>query len=238
MKQVLIVTNLLTAGFLLWLFLGGKILFTPQSNSSTTSNCNTCTNICSDYFGKSVTKYDVATLKKLVEPYKPGIGNKTNTQPAPNIWFSLDTLKRFIWNIEHNVCGIKCGDKNFNAQLGVRIYFAKYPDANIMQGITDLLNVNPTFANQQTLFMIPTFDETDITQAPAVTKHIDFDPTNRGTFKSSSCSFQKLDVTSGAVLAFGIPLAPAPPPQGNTNNTQGQNHGTLCPPLTCDGAAF
>lgn len=229
MKKILIITNLLTASALIWFLVYGN----KSSGNSTGTDCNTCTNICSDYsvINKGITKYDVAVLDSISKYYK----HSAAPDASSNIWFSLDTLKRFIWNIENGVCGIKCSKElQSNHELGIRIYFAKYPAVvGSASGFRDLQNVNTLFAKQQTLFMIPTYDSI-ITTSPRNVKHIDFDPSNRTTFDYKRCAFQKIDLSSGFVMALGGLAPPPPPPSG----TPGQNHGGLCPPVCDGGEAF
>jgi len=226
MKFFLIATNLATVGLLAFLYFNGNIGF----SNNRAAKCNTCTNICADYSGKGITRYDIGVLKKMSDDDKNAAGFKK----ARNIWFSLDTLKRFIWNIEKNTCGLPCGkDNTFSTPLGIRIYFARYPNAAEMKITPDLQNVDPLFAEQQTLFMIPTFDNV----LPTGVQHVDFDPTNTGTFSSINCVFQKIDGSSGQVAALGI-NHPPPPVSGAVNNTTAQNHGGLCPPVCSGGEAF
>jgi hypothetical protein len=224
MKLFLILTNIATVGVIAFLYFNGNI----GSTNSRAAKCNTCTNICADYSGKGITKYDISVLEKMSYYYKNTTGSKT---ASSNIWFSLDTLKRFIWNIEKGTCGLKCdNNENFNAQLGIRIYFARYPDAVYMKNQPDLINVDPNFADQQTLFMIPTFDSIGSNKVT----HIDFDPSNIGTFNSQNCIFRRIDGTSGPVTAMGFNSTLPPPPVGGPTSTTAQNHGGLCPPV-CDG---
>lgn len=67
---------------------------------------------------------------------------------ARSIWFSLETIKRFIKEIER---AVPRGDGR--PVLGVRIYYAKYPklpDARLSK-------VDSTFQGRHTLFMVPTY---------------------------------------------------------------------------------
>lgn len=232
MKKILIATNILAVGLFTWLYINGNIVFDKPARVAI---CNTCTNICSDYSGKGITKYDVRTLDTLSKLHKRNAAKFGSTS---NIWFSLDTLKRFIWNIEHSVCDIKIkcdGDKKFSPSLGIRIYFAEYPDTAYMSTVKDLKDVNPSFAKMQTLFMLPTYDSIDSTLGQLLVKHIDFDPTNLKTFDNKRCAFQKIDLGSGTVLSTGFTFRSY---TRTNNNTTGQNHGGLCPPVCDGGEAF
>jgi hypothetical protein len=82
-------------------------------------------------------------------------GGKTlqNQDPdARSVWFSLDRLKNFIWHVEKANCDSGCNE----ASLGLRIYFAKYPDLN-NTNYTGLKDVPKNYSNHHTLFMVPTY---------------------------------------------------------------------------------
>jgi hypothetical protein len=118
-----------------------------------------------------------ALAKSLSENYVKDEGKKfigknvdsntirTTTEDATCVWFSLETLKRFVWHVEQSACAHPCDIKPV---LGVRIYYAKYPDSAEMANHPELKNVKPAFAEHHTLFMVPTFQDSG--------KHIDFDP--------------------------------------------------------------
>jgi hypothetical protein len=237
MKNVLIITNLLTAGLLAGLFINGNVFF----NLKPIPECNTCTNICSDYTGKPINKLEVRMLQDISSNYKTSVigASLTNTKiaktDASNIWFSLDTLKRFIWNIESNTCNINCDGKK-KLELGIRIYFARYPDARTMTHYTDLNNPQTKyFENCHTLFMVPTYD---LYYPGKGLQHMDFDPTSKSI--SANCTIPPIDTLEGSTtIALMLP-SPAPqPPTSVSSSTSAQNHGGLCPPLKCDpGASF
>jgi hypothetical protein len=220
MKKLLIVSNLATIGFIAFLFFNSNI----GCINNSAAKSNTCTNICADYSGEGITRYDFSLLDTMSKYDKSTVGS----QEARNIWFSLDTLKRFIWNIENSACGLSCdNEQTFQTKLGIRIYFARYLDfsqANLKK-YPDLQTVDPLFSDQQTLFMIPTFD---IDPNSKTVQHVDFDITK--PFSSNNCAFQRIENNSGPMAALG--------PNQASQNTAAQNHGGLCPPVCDGGRAF
>lgn len=70
-----------------------------------------------------------------------------NTVPtdARSVWFSLDTLKKFIWNLEQEVCNNKCIDKK---TLGLRFYYAEYPQQQVWDKL-EPLDADPVINREQ-----------------------------------------------------------------------------------------
>jgi hypothetical protein len=132
----------------------------------------------------------------------------TNDRDASSIWFGLDTLKKFIWMIENLNCMNQCHDS-----LGIRFYYARYPDTATMRGTYDLASLNLNYANKHTLFGIPTFRLGGV--------NIDFNPLTgcRGAFDSTKPS-------SPNYLLFSLMGLPG---------SDGQNHGGLAPPPDEEG---
>jgi hypothetical protein len=67
-----------------------------------------------------------------------------------SVWFSLATLESFIYSIKHAF-----PDSNKMPKLGVRVFFAKYPDK--MSDYESLLGLDSTIANHQTVFFVPNY---------------------------------------------------------------------------------
>jgi hypothetical protein len=92
---------------------------------------------------------------------------------AQCVWFSLDTLEKFIWSVKSLTCE-KSGTRDL--QMGLRIYFATYPEDVGVNGAAarqnpDYKNVNPAYGKLHTVFIVPTFQDNDST-------NYDFDPTD------------------------------------------------------------
>lgn len=208
-----------------------------------------CTPICMDYSGVPKFRMNSNVLKMMSANYFYGNApvNHNTLNDAKSVWFSLITLKTFIWQIENAVCMSKKPCKATDSLLGIRIYYARYPVNKFntlwLQYQADLGTLLPSHANyakQHTFFMVPTFD---INGA-----HWDFDPfsasfnkkcipdtlgkTLGGSWKMSEKSTY-IPLTSGFMIAA---LAPNPDPTA-------KNHGELCPPYPnntppCPGAYF
>jgi hypothetical protein len=154
---------------------GGVIYFgTSLLRSDTLPSCtSTCDCICTDYSGlPAFQPINTQVLRKMAQDFQ----NTRNTQnddrdldrnkypirDASSVWFALDDLKRFIWEIEHRTC-----DCEMPKELGVRIYYARYSDDLSEHGIIDNID---DYKLKHTVFMVPTFDRLRGT----VVDHIDF----------------------------------------------------------------
>jgi hypothetical protein len=173
---------------------------------------------------------------------------------ARSVWFSVETLKEFIYNIEKANCNNGCSKK---LELGIRIYYAQYPSGSYftnMQGTAiynDLSNFivtdNPLYQKNHTVFMVPTFDNKIGKTNPAGVIHIDFDPWHMGNDCNNPLSIAQLDSVPGfnsLILApdqpqFGrLKRSPVAGGIGLTNNSMIQNHGGLVPPDDPKGNGF
>jgi hypothetical protein len=171
---------------------------------------------------------DVRMLKDMALEYRNRmdptfINNHPSLKDAETIWFSLDSLKRFIWQIETTVCKNKCGDATKNLDMGLRIYYARYPTTGNQATYPQLKGVDPTYKDMHTVFMVPTYDNMNGT----VLDHIDFDPSK---FDAAKCRYIGLDSTVGTVMAFGG-FYNQPAQATGSSSTTAKNHGTLCPPI-------
>lgn len=142
-------------------------------------------------------------------------GQRTGEQDSRYVWYDLKRLKQFIALIEGAMCRSGCSN---NTSLGIRFYFAKYPERKDMGMFPALYNVPYDYALHHTFFMVPTFWD------PAKGINVDFDPAGLGT----SCSLEPLDPVKG-----GVYLATGPSDGGG-----GQNHGGMRPPPPEDGEIF
>ena len=181
------------------------------AKTSPTGQTDECNNVCMDYSGNpDYTIIDGETVKRMASDYR----NTPNLIPddANSVWFELDDLKKFIWNIEKSVCENRCSSDSLN--LGIRIYYARYPQTGpgTPAPFTELI---PEYQGMHTVFMVPTYDLPGSNNA-----HFDFYLDK----PFANCSPVRIpeDDTIDPVGLF-IPI--------------GKNHGTLCPPY-CNGAAF
>jgi hypothetical protein len=196
---------------------------------------------CIDYSGKPMQGISIVTAKELADSFYTNhyarYGRDAND--ARCIWFSLDSLKKFIWTIENAVCKSGCTD---NLNLGVRIYYSTYPAAvgNGADGIRneDFSGIDPGFSSKHTLFMMPTFETGGI--------HYDFntempfkggcvpqalDPTLVERIKNAQASGEKLFQSANRMGILSTTAVSSA--YGNL-----LNHGSLFPPKRITGIAF
>jgi hypothetical protein len=206
-----------------------------------------------NYSGAAYHYMDGKLLKTMAETYRQGYQKKISNQyafrnkklipflkDASSIWFSLENLKQFIWEIETQTW--KNGCKALpSLNMGIRIYYAKYPFTGTVTAFGSITNPNPdlaglpeAFENMHTLFMVPTYDFFDA--ANQVTRHIDCDPQYNFT-KTPGCFPVTIDeimkdtdkhkYNRNKLTAF-FP---------NNSQNAAMNHGGLCPPV-CDTSKF
>lgn len=217
MKKLLILSNLF------WISLVGIYTFNSckpsRSDNSTEKNSNTIkpTEIVLDYEGQNFVSLPVSTAQLLADNYTKNylnLINKTyNTSDARSIWFSLDDLKNFIWQIEYHA--VNAGADIEPKSLGVRMYYAQYPTSDEIKNNASL-NIIPEYGSKHTLFMVPTVLKDSV--------NMEFDP--RKLFKNRKPG-EKNTI---------LPLRP----KNDKNNgyfsfiqddgSTIMNHGGLCPP--------
>lgn len=207
---------------------------TGKGASSLRANCPAC----KDYSTIPLEGMLASTAKELSHNYQtysqPLLAINGTTPDASSIWFSLETLKNFIFKIESAVCEKDCSDK---LNLGIRIYYAKYPQS--MSGFPDLAGVDPAFNQHHTLFMVPTFQADPNSQ-----EHWDFDPWHWGTNNCKPTSmydwFRQNEKPFGEEYSL---IFSANGPQyfsaaGSGITPSALNHGDLIPPYPYSGSAY
>jgi hypothetical protein len=249
MKKILIPLNILSLCVIAVLLLSNK-----EKTAETLKKENLCdSNICMNYSrGGQLHYLDANMLRMMKNEYKRPTSTsafasslRIPTDDADNIWFSLDSLKHFIWEIETKACSTNCSGNNTKLNLGLRIYYARYPSVAGMKATLDLAGLDSKYAEHHTLFMIPTYDN-----PIDPNMHIDFDPSQYSkSEKKGDCKYRSLNEFNGQILAFGFKIQKkqnktSPYSIGSTASstnasTNALNHGGLCPPLICNpGAAF
>jgi hypothetical protein len=202
MKKISYAVNLLLLLVILLLF-----YCKPQRGADA---CKT--SLCKDYSDVArVGVINASLAREMANAYRADSGKKyigngreiTSIPDATSIWFGLEKLKQFICEIESRKCRFNCSD-----ELGIRIYYAKYPDSSRMN-TGQLRGLSGAYANHHTVFMIPTYYDA------RTGNHIDFDPLF-GCRKPINFS----DTAKPGIILFNF---------GN-NGIDGQNHGSLIPP--------
>lgn len=218
MKIASIILNVVLVGVLLY-----TIYFNPArvQPSLPPPNCNT---LCADYsLDGGFRGIDAKLAKMLADNYAADEGKKfigagrtiTTTEDARNAWFPLETLKRFIWQIEHAACKQGCAG---DMRLGIRIYYAKYPDSATMRQTNGLTDVKPAYALHHTVFMVPTYE--------ASGGNLDFDPFHWGT---DNCQPKTIAQHMATGWVTESPLAHILL-AASTREGDSQNHGDMSPP--------
>lgn len=125
-----------------------------------------------------------------------------------SVWFSLEDLNTFIQQIQD---GVSSANNTGLGDLGIRFYFAQYPEAGSPlwsdKKLSAELASQAQYAGMETLILVPTYNDSN-------GEDVDFDP----------------NITDGN----GNPLSILDIYDPNAGNLPGKicvmNHGTLCPP--------
>jgi len=157
-----------------------------------------------------------AAAKDLADRYKKEcqplltsrMPDSAHNKDARSIVFPIEQLKKMIWEIESNTRNL-----NSNHELGIRMYYGKYPDITAIQKDAkhplhhDYENLPAEFSHHHTLFLVPVFkDDQGVDH--------DFDPWQAAV----TGTLQALDVSSDN----NAPHA--------SSMTAQMNHGNICPP--------
>lgn len=207
------------------------------------------TSICMDYDNEAPPVLTTELVKSMVVKYNGVQLNNiqtavTNAVPvdARSIWFDIETLKKFLYHVEHNV------GKNYNEsrdkKIGVRIYYAAYPKNAEMKRMAESqedqnFTFNPAYENLHTLVMIPTISGTD-------GENYDFNPLDVASYNGFVNMENKAKDAFGGNNYSTLILGPSAEVINNnssaTNSFNGsinaRNHGTLCPPGNAVGFGF
>ncbi len=147
-------------------------------------------------------------IQMMVDNYRNNhlvaIKDKLNLDDAHSVHFGLDTLKKFITDIEteaqKNNPGVTEED------LGIRFYYAAYPTADNWSTMANT-TIGTDYAQRHTLIMIPTLKKEDENG-----DLLDYD-------------FNPMDSTEGE-----LPAMLTQQNQGLSGEIMSQNHGALNPP--------
>jgi hypothetical protein len=157
MKKLLIITNVI------WVSIFCFIACDPEEEKPNTENCNT---IRSNYNGVQTSgrispieanimadlyySHHYPEFNRNLEKYS---GASNVDLDARSVWFSLETLKQFLWEIESKSATCK-GCETLN--LGVRIYYGEYAEPDIQKG-DDPTQFPFTHKKMHSVFMVPTY---------------------------------------------------------------------------------
>ncbi len=167
MKKLLIASNILLLGIIGFqvfnqgndsnnnMTLDGKLVYPGDSCLA-----RICSGFNSNDFSGQIS-FELAA--KMSRDYNAGIGKNfiwkgtqmSRVEDASSVVFDLETLKRYIWYIESNVCKRGCNKKDL--KLGIRFYYAQYPNEFMMRTSAYLKTLDIDYANKHTLFMVPVY---------------------------------------------------------------------------------
>lgn len=197
--------------------------------------------VCMDYSNNSISTLKNGLIHDMVNLYRDnqlqsiqGSASRPVSEDAHTIWFNLDTIKKFIYHIEKNV---RSNPDTQNSKLGLRIYYAAYPESNLWsskyENLTDLLGdpITSQYGKKHTLVMLPTILTKD-------GKIKDINLLDKSTFKNGLTKFENPkennimpDVLRNKNIAALFPI-----PTSNITSTNidddisARNHGLLYPP--------
>lgn len=184
--------------------------------------------ICSNY-NNQISKLPKNLINEMTTGYvddqKLNIDNGLLLDDARTIWFDLETVKQFVYHIENSAKNDKNNPTNIK-DLGIRIYYANYPDKQSWNSkyknelgnfATDPLRKD--YAGLHTLIFIPTRRDADGVD-------LDFDPSDNTTYING------IENTSSSQMTAAIGPMPSNNSSTSNNNVGAQNHGGLFPPHT------
>jgi hypothetical protein len=208
-----------------------------DAKAALTESTSSCPG-CYDYNATQFSGINTETALQLSHSYQymnqPLLEISPGVPDALNAWFSLETLKSFIWKIEKAACEKGCAG---NLRLGIRIYYGRYPTVDSMNANDDLASLNDGFAEHHTLFMVPTFR--------LGSHNWDFDPWHWGNNSGCTPKTMKQWFARGIKRPFGnqksliFSLKELQYFRNEDGSlTAGMNHGDLIPPSPPDGSAY
>lgn len=239
MKRILILCNLFFITLVCFLACEKEtrhddVIAAETSDEARIGNCPPC----KSYEKFKITGIQANTARNLATNYQmycqPLLQIEPGVPDASNVWMSLENVKAFLWKIEKAMCNSGCTDK----QLGIRIYYGRYPDAAAMALDADLNTLPADFEKHHTIFMVPTIQDTEDPET-----HWDFDPWHLG---SADCN--KINTLDDwykvSPRPFGDEKSLFLSVDGNqyfpngTGWASALNHGGLIPPYPQTGCNF
>lgn len=207
----------LGSAMLIGLFIYGCSIFQTVSSGTV---------ICSDYSTQPMSTLEVGLVHEMVNGYKGNQLQEINNRipnDAQSIWFDLETLKQFIYQVEMNA-----KQNNVSSQdLGIRFYYASYPEENLWGKFPDLIDVPANYKKLHTLVGIATINRKGI--------DYDFDPTNPDTYNKNLKEIEAYNNPNTPVTAMGVSNASR---SSGSSTIGARNHGSVIPPATNGGATF
>lgn len=128
--------------------------------------------------------------------------NQSSIPDALSVTFSLEEIKKMIWQMEYKACKSGCSSKQ---PLGLKFYFIKYPDLKDPASVSESLRDLPvSYSGKHSIVMVPAYEQNDI--------WYDYDPDYLG----EDCAFKPLKPGSGLAGKGLNHGGIAPPPDPST----------------------
>ncbi|MEP7237456.1 MAG: hypothetical protein ABI685_06320 [Ferruginibacter sp.] len=186
-----------------------------------TPPCPSCKDYSEDGFNGLPVKAATQMSDLYASNHYPNYMINGSMSDAKAIWFSLDSIKKFIFNIEKAMC--KCDSSR---ELGIRIYFGEYPDLTSfgLSGSSYFGSIDPGMSKKHTLFMVPTYNYNNA--------DYDFDPWHlgKGGCNKPTTLCEWFGTDSSYFNNNMLALAP-------DDSKGSKNHGNMCPPLCPEGSS-
>lgn len=215
---------------------GAYIYKFPPKKSTSTPTPNP-EKICMDYSKEKMSELSVDLIHTMVKGYQGKQLNCINALPdfkekgdAHSIWFDLETLKKFIYNIEKKSKDIT------SKELGIRIYYAAYPQIDDWSKYNDLTSfqtlnsIRKEYGYLHTLVMIPT--------RTIDNKTFDFNPLDFNTYLDGFYDKPGYHYNYSSSTTAALLMAKKDDGTDPNDFTSAQNHGQLFPPGIDDEQIF
>lgn len=165
-----------------------------------------------------------AAAQRMSQDYKADkrksrVARNNGDEDATSIWFSLDVLENFIKTIRDSTRNADC-----QLNLGVRIYYAKYPSAQEMTAAS-FTGLNPVVAKHHTVFLVPTY------YSDSLHMNADFSFDHIGNKCKPTLYYKVMEnPTTKPISVLGALNSFRAPNSGTHVFYSVQNHGGLSPP--------
>jgi len=167
---------------------------------------------------------DPKIIHRMVDHYRnnhlAAINKILGVDDAHSVSFGLRTLKKFVADIEYQTQKRNPGI-GIDA-LGVRFYYAAYPNESEWDGLENEKSIGKDYAQKHTLVMIPTLKK-KINEG--INLDYDFNPLDKATFLVDERSKER----PVALMAMSADSSDT-----QSREVMAQNHGQLIPPATAD----
>jgi hypothetical protein len=195
--------------------------------------------LCINFESFEPSELKAGLVREMISKYRTnqltaiqGSTSMAMSQDAHSIWFDIDTLKKFIYHIEK---GAKQNGINSSSSLGLRFYYAAYPEkvkwgTTGYEALAGFLGDATTeaYEKRHTLVIMPTLK--------IGSNNTDFNPRDPLTYTNGLAGV--LDTNTGFDSLRPIQVLTSTLTTNNTTQIGARNHGQLIPPASGSGEAF